>query len=308
MSIGGCALITFASWEDRFVMGFEKDMIRYSVRTVVVFYLDKYADITADNRARVDELSGDVSRSSIELKVEDPALSWRTVVKMVEQLAMEGRDLVLDFSTMPREFVWYVLWAAERAGVGVDCLYHTPDDYGESWLSRDPHTPRMAFKLSGIADPAKRTALLIALGYDTQRARRLINWCEPNRLMVGKQVGDRFSRNQDTMDAAQEELEKQFDCEFFEVDAFGDRRGKIEIAEQINQVLETHNLILASMGPKLTALALYELQREHPHIGLVYAPAGQFNEDYSKGIGDCFFCRIDRKEAASEESDFERAS
>jgi len=41
---------------------------------------------------------------------------------------------------------------------------------------------------------------------------------------------------------------------------------------------------MASLGPKLSAVALYRLHKKYPQTGLVYAPAKEFNPQYSYGI------------------------
>ena len=44
--------------------------------------------------------------------------------------------------------------------------------------------------------------------------------------------------------------------------------------------------VMSSLGPKLTSVALYQIHRQYPQIALVYAPSGEYNPNYSKGIGD----------------------
>ena len=291
MKMAKRTLITFASWEDRFVLGLGVDMSKFKVDEVCAFYFDEYKEMTARNRHVAEDVCGELLRF-VKLSAVDPVSTWATIVETVGDLASDRQEILMDFSTMPREAMWYVLWAAEQGGTEVECLYHSPEEYGREWLSRDPHSPRMAFKLSGIADPSKRTALLITAGYDIQRVRRLVNWCEPEILMVGIQEGGRFSRNEDVMRSAEAELTKNVGCNVFKLDAFGDSFGEVEIVDELKQVTDTHNVILASMGPKLTALSLYRVQRTNQNIGLVYAPAGQYNENYSRGIGRLYSCRI----------------
>ena len=284
-------LITFASWEERFVLGLIANLDKFDVDEVWVFYFDEYKEMTAENRGKASKVAG--SKLHLEmLSAVDAVSTWAAVVSRVGDLTSTRERLLIDYSTMPREIMWYVLWAAEQRGADVECLYHSPKEYGIEWLSRDPRAPRMAFKLSGIADPSRRTALLITAGYDIQRVRRLVNWCEPERLMVGVQEGGRFSRNEDAMRIAEAELTKHAGCSTFKLDAFGESFGEVEIVNELRKVIDSHNVILASMGPKLSALSLYRIQRTHENVGLVYAPAGQYNEKYSRGIGQLYSRRM----------------
>lgn len=287
-------LVTFASWEERFVLGLEANLNQFQLGTVCVLYFDEYKEDTARNRGVVESLVEGVN--FVMLRADDPASTWKKSIETVSELARGSEELFVDVSTMPREIVWYVLWAAEQAGVGVRCLYYSPKDYGDEWLSRDPRAPRMAFKLSGMADPSKATALLVTEGFDEQRVWRLVNWCEPDRLMVGVQEGGRFKRNEDVMRNALREFTREPGWDVFKLDAFGPRFGEVEILEQLGGVSDTHNVILASMGPKLTALALYRIQRRYEDMGLVYAPAGQYNKTYSRGIGEFYSCRMNIEE------------
>ena len=150
----------------------------------------------------------------------------------------------------------------------------------------------MVFKLSGVADPSRPTALLATAGYDIQRVWRLVHWCEPDRLMVGVQEGGRFERNKDVMRSAEKEFVKERGWDVFRLNAFERGFGEVEISKQLEGIASTHNVILASMGPKLTALSLYRIQQRCENVGLVYASAGQYNEAYSKGIGELYSCRI----------------
>lgn len=288
------ALIAFASWEERFVSGCEVALAEFACDSVCVFYFDRFAELTDRNR----EVLGDGGRGwpvpkFVELGWRDPALAWRMVVDEIEELAGSVEELVLECSTMPREVIWYVLWAAEQRNTPVECRYFSPEDYGGDWISRDPLVPRMAFKISGIADPSKATALVVTVGFDPARVQRLVRWCEPTKLIVGEQVGERFRQNKKAMDTMRNILKKSYrDSVFFKVDAFGRDFGEDAIMGQVEDVLDSHNLVLASMGPRLGALALYRIQRRFSQTGLVCAPAGQYNTDYSIGSGSRYSSRM----------------
>ena len=44
-------------------------------------------------------------------------------------------------------------------------------------------------------------------------------------------------------------------------------------------------MIMSSLGPKPSAVALYKVCRKIPQVALVYAPSKEFNKEYSYGIG-----------------------
>lgn len=290
MSNARTTLIIFASWEDRFLLGLKNNLSNFKhIDRVCVFYFTEYGHLTQTNRAAMSDVG---PKEMVELRATDAVFSWQVCVQKVKELSESSEKLLVDFSTMPREIMWYILWEAREANAVLECVYYSPDDYGADWLSRDPRAPRMAFKLSGLADPSKRTALLVTTGYDIQRVWRLVHWCEPDRLMVGVQEGGRFERSKDVMRDAQREFGKTEGWDVFGLNAFADDFGESKIVDRLRSVASTHNVILASMGVKLTALPLYKIQQRDDNMGLVYAPAGEYSVSYSKGIGEVYSCRI----------------
>lgn len=286
------ALVTVASWEERFILSCNATLAELDCESICVFYFDTFAERTRENRELMGRAGGDAwATDFVKLDWHDPASTWLVVVDVIEDLVGRAEELVMDLSTMPREIVWYVLWAAEKRGTPVECRYGSPAYYGGDWVSRDPLPPRMAFKLSGVAEPSRATALVITVGYDLARVQRLVTWCEPNKLVVGLQEGDRFKQNEEAMEAARTKLQPHRPV-YFPVDAFGDDFGEAAIAKQVKRLLDSHNVVLGSMGPRSGALALYRIQRRFQQTALVCAPAGQYNEDYSKGMGERYSSRV----------------
>ena len=286
-------LITFASWEDRFRFGFKRNLEKVGFRKALVFYFGSYADRTKANRQIVDDVCKEksVEYIPVELDIDKPADNWRTVLKNIDKFLAESKEILIDISTMPREIIWYVLWMIEQDNVIARYVYHSPREYGDDWLSRDPRAPRLVYKLSGIASPSAKTALLVTVGFDPPRAERLIRRYEPAKLIIGVQSSSQFPRNDEMMAVYHETVNKynkEYDCKIFELDAFAEDRGMAAIQEVLEPLGSSYNIIMSSLGPKLTAITFYKLQRQREEIGLVYAPSNQFSQDYSSGIGDCF--------------------
>lgn len=286
-------LITFASWEDRFRIGFERNLEKISLRKVLVFYFRSYANRTQANRDKVEKIckAKCIEYIPVKFNIDKPADNWRKVLDSIERVIAECREILIDISTMPREIIWYVLWQVEQNSIPARYVYHRPSKYGSEWLSRDPRAPRLVYKLSGIADPSAKTALLVTVGFDPSRAERLISLYEPTKLMLGVQHPSHFSQNEKAVKTYNEIIDKykkEYGCERFELDAFAEDRGMSAIRDVLDQLGSSYNIIMSSLGPKPTAITLYKLQRQRQEIGLVYAPSNQFNEKYSSGIGSCF--------------------
>ena len=204
-------LITFASWEDRFRLGFRKDLRDSDADQVLVFGFKSYADWTEKNRGAV-ELAcrkNDIKYRVEWLDVDAPASNWETVNRAVGTAGAGCSGILLDVSTMPREIIWYVMWQVEQVGLSLRYVYHSPKTYGDDWLSRNPQAPRLVYKLSGLSVVSVRTALLVIVGFDPQRVKRLVSWFEPAKLVVGFQSRSQFARNDVAMAEYREQLEKE---------------------------------------------------------------------------------------------------
>ena len=283
-------LIIFASWEDRFRIGFDRDLKKVGIQKALVFFFGSYADRTKENRRVVEEVCKEkcIEYIPAKLDIDQPANNWRTVLGYIEKVIAECPNILIDISTMPREIIWYVLWMVEQSQRVARYVYHSPQEYGGEWLSRDPRAPRFVYKLSGIAMPSAKTALLVTVGFDPSRADRLVSCYEPSKLLIGIQSSSAFQRNDEVMAGYHAKYEKEYDCRIFELDAYADDRGMAAIQEVLKPLEASYNLLTSSLGPKLTAISLYKINRLDQKVGLVYAPANQFNPDYSSGIGDCF--------------------
>ena len=284
-------LLGFSGWEDRFRLGFAEEIEVSDVERVVLLGFRSYEEWTQSCRKQIKDRCkqrGIIYNELTLAGVDEPASNWFVIMDGLVRWVANVRYVTVDISCMPREIAWYVFWFLERCNVGVTYVYRSPQRYGEGWLSRYPRTPRLVYKLSGIARPAIRTALVATVGFDLQRIKRIINWCEPSRVLIGVQVTSHFSRNDQEMKESRRVLKKEYEGEFFELDAFSADRGAAEIEKALATIGSSYNIVMASLGPKLTAVTLYRIQRAREGTGLVYAPSGQYSRQYSIGIGKRF--------------------
>lgn len=284
-------LVAFASWEDRFGLGLVRSLERCSVGCVLVFCFEEYEVRTSEQRNRIRKYCGNcgVGYSEICVSTTNPARSWRTIHDAFSKWFSQNDRILVDISTMPREIIWYVLWMSEIVALQVRYVYHSPERYSDGWLSRDPRAPRLVYKLSGVSMPSLKTALLVTAGFDYERIKRLVDWYEPAKLVIGVQVPSLRRKR----DVVEEEFKNYFkaECEFytFEMNAFADDRGTAAIDLEMARIGKPYNILMSSLGPKISAISLYRIQRSRPEIGLVYAPSKEFNEEYSSGIGESYW-------------------
>ena len=280
-------LVTVASWEDRFLEGFKRVLGNVRTESVIMCYSDKYSEWTHSQRAEVAKLckSRDVRLSDGVLYDGNPSKTWHETLLPLFSRVPIGAVVGVDITTMPRDVVWNTLWFLQYRKCEVGYVYHRPAAYGD-WLSRDPDRPRLVYKMSGITRMGARTALVILAGYDVDRVRHLIEVFEPSVTLLGLQTNSLDPLNPERMKAVQDEFVGDNSVTSFSVDAFRADRGRNQVSQMISPIRETHNIVMASMGPKLTAIALYELHTQHEDLGLVYLPSSEFNREYSRGLGE----------------------
>ena len=281
-------LITYASWEDRFREGSLRLIREHTPQKVLMYFFDGYVDMSKENRKKVAEFcqARRIRLLDRELRVTDKAsdsvANWKTLRDTILENIPEKSEVIVDFSTMPREVIWTLFWLLDLRQTVIHYVYHRPQDYGE-WLSRDPQRPRLVYKMSGLSKLGARTVLMVLAGYDVDRVRQLRLFFEPAVTLLGLQEPDR-----DT--ARMEQHGKRFGSdptvELFKLNAFAEDHGQSAVEAQVKPHIASHNVIMSSLGPKLSAVSLYRIHRMYPEIGLAYAPSREFNKEYSTGIGE----------------------
>jgi hypothetical protein len=293
-------VVTVASWENRFLSGFTRILENAEVEAAIVLFSDRYAEWTAKARTEVERLCekrGVKSLSWGTLFDGSPIRTWdETFVPLFEAVPF-GCSAGVDISTMPREAIWQTFWFLNYRSCDIGYVYHRPIKYGE-WLSRDPERPRLVYKMSGLSRMGTRTALVILAGYDVDRVKHLTEVFEPAITLLGLQEDSVDPQNAGKMQAVRDAFKDDKSVTTFGINAYADDRGRAAIEQALLNVRDKYNVIMASMGPKMSAIALYELHRASEELGLVYLPSSEFNKDYSSGIGESIWgeLRIDTKD------------
>ncbi len=300
----GLDLITFASWEERFLARFVANLHDRRVTSSVIYYLAEFANWSQANREKA-RRSGDengVQVSEISLRVAQPADNWRKLLADIPERIPQGGKVLVDLTTMPREFIWIVFWFLEFVHADVEFVYSSPKEYNKDWLSRDPQRPRLLYKMSGIAHAEKRVCLIVMAGYDVDRTQQLINFYEPAVTFLGLQRGEVGSVNNVKMDENRRRFSGEPDTCCFSVDAYSDDQGEADILAQVSSYFDSHNVIMSSLGPKLSAVAMYRIQKRYPQAALAYAPSREFNREYSTGVGSSYWGRLQKPGSLAEKA------
>jgi hypothetical protein len=282
-------IVTVASWEPRFWLGFEKLVTAHRPSEVFMYFYAEYAGISEENREKIRVFcrESQITLHENKLSFSSPIESWRTLYITVSEGHMSNRSILVDITTMPRETIWILFDLFDPLKNRIRWVYNMPERYNTEWLSRDPDKPRFVPKMGGITTLGFPTTLLVLSGFDIERTRQMIVFYEPELILLGVQSGSQFENVSKNVERHSREFGKDPIVSLFEVDAYSRDQGLGVITAKINEHIASSNLVMASLGPKPSAVALYRIHKEYPQTGLAYAPSKEFNPNYSSGLGDC---------------------
>lgn len=272
-----------AGWEDRFLLGINDYLEKTKVDSINVIIAYEYENFTSDNIASLQVLCDEkaIKLKEIKISIKDNIDSWK---KLEKEITKQPNETVLfDISTTPREIIWYVQHFLHEHSAEVDYVYSKPRKYGE-WLCKDPGKPRFVFYHSGITNLELPTALFIISGFDLDRAAQLVHFYEPKKVFLAIQVGEQFENNFKNRELHIEKLKRYTELEYFELDLFATDAGLKSLRERLPKLTEQYNLVATSLGPKPSAVSLFEIQKTLPQLALCYVPSQLYNtKEYSKG-------------------------
>lgn len=284
-----CAVV---GWEYRSLHSLRELISKRVSSQFTLFYYDETADLTLANRASLQALaqSGRVAVEFVPLPYADPISAWEKIDRECAALRERGGPFLVDVTTAPREAMWYIFDGLRPEEVKVDYVYWTPASYSKEWLSRDPARPRLLLRRGGVSEYGKRTLLALSTGYDIARAEQLILWFEPAQTVFFVQQGDQFNNRSSNIEVC-DTLARQYNIEmvpinFYEPECMPKMRATLDIA------INDYNVILASLGPKPSAIYAYEYVLRNEQVALCYAPTNQINAEYSSGVGQLYGGRV----------------
>ena len=216
----------------------------------------------------------------------------------------EPKRILVDISTFTREFLFFLLNHVRQLAPRVSIItlayvsaeiYSCQESNDEIWLSQGVREIRSVAGFPGEPLPAQPRHLIVLAGFETQRVGRLIEHYEPDVLSVGYAA-----------------LEASISARHYETHAFFHRRilalyegirrfefmpddpiGTADAVTRQVQLFLGHNVVLAAMNTKLSAVgALLAAMRDHS-IQLCYAQAEVYNYDgYSRPSQDVHLFRF----------------
>jgi len=282
-------LITVLGWEERFIEGITIDIKKHEYDyCLIIIYLnyfnkDEYKGIMQEYQDRVKTLCEEqkIELSSLEFESSAPShfLSDNKLPSIFN--GYKNCNLTFDITSIPRALIWHLLSLSEDVSGSINLIYHKPIKYG-NWLCRNFEKPILQIGHSGIFKFGVQTALIIITGFDTERSKQLITHFEPDKIFLCVQDGNQFDNH---LRNIQENKIFTPPVEVVRIDSY-DINSATDIVSNIADQLNDYNIILSSLGPKVSSIVAYNTYTKYPNIGLAYVPANEISIDYSTGIAD----------------------
>jgi hypothetical protein len=277
-------LITVASWEERFALGLERSLSNEPFSNVMCLASMRYAEETTTHRkmARRHSVDSGVAFAELLFDFEDQVECYHQMVALAKDERLVTADrIVLDVSTAPRTLVWVLLGALAPANREVIIRYSQAGVYG-AWQTTEEGEPRLIINRSGIMYPDKPTCLVMLCGPEISRAEKMFNRFEPRKTMV---LRDPRAANYGVI----KRLPVEYGGAVEEIEFDNTDVSKANLARLVDVVqpqIETHNVVAASLGPKMGAILLFELSEQYEQVGLSYVISGQHNLSSTSGIAN----------------------
>ena len=280
----GRTLLATASWEERYVLGVRASVETEDIERAIVFYSSRYANETEPQTKELEEFcrSRGTEFAAYKFDFEDQVATLRAVEAALKSLpAGDTHGLLFDISTTPRPVLWSVLEALGAKRDTVTIRYYPGGSYGD-WQTDEEGEPRLVLRRSGIMYPDQPTALVMLCGPEISRAQKMCLQYEPKSVHI---LRDPRADNYGEIRRLPHEYRSVArEIEFDNKDV-GDANYRV-LEELATKLLEAgNNVVAAALGPKLGALLLFRLSREHPEIGLGYVVSGRHNRTATTGLG-----------------------
>lgn len=284
-------LIQYPSWESRSYNGFLRDLKRMHITdSIIVRNTIHHCSAAEKQICQIGKKCKEEGINVLYLDISDDIIkNWRAIEEKIN-LSICAEDIItIDITTMSRNIVWSMLYFIRTIVNKVDIIYHQPKTYTDKWISREPEQPRLLFKHSGIYDLSQKTTLVIVTGFDEDRTKYMLYKYEPQKVYLLVQSGEQFNNkkrnNDDIHRLVCEDFGLNKDCIISKsINSYSSDLG-YDTIESVIQEESQSNIILASFGPKPSAVAAYRCYMQHPEIALCYLPCKDYNIDYCQGIG-----------------------
>jgi hypothetical protein len=191
---------------------------------------------------------------------------------------------LIDVTSFRREELLMLLTILRSSGLRPDCrgaLAYVASESMSDNLSDDVMGLRSVIGYAGDMRPSRKTRLVLMMGFETHRARSIIEGYEPDEVLIGT------GREVDSINKDLYRKNREFSKEVERLSANVVRKFEFSARDPLQVVRELGlavgdgtdaNIVLAPLNTKLSTLGAGLYALEHPEVQVCYAPVRRYNE------------------------------
>lgn len=220
--------------------------------------------------------------------------------KTIEDLSRKNTSLLIDTTTFTHEalvMLLKIVYRFRKSFKSIHCAYIGASEYSpgappeETWLSKGCKDVHNIIGFPGLLRPRAKTNLVILAGFELERATRLIELIEPDKLIIGNGIDPVCDNHSEKMSYFQEKFDHwKTEYKYLPTNNFEFSCKDIShTVQQIKNVIEQNpndNYILVPLNTKLSTIAASLVGLENSNIQLCYAVPETYNFDNYSSAGD----------------------
>jgi len=236
----------------------------------------------------------------VSLNTNDPLRTADRLQEAIDDALRSNLNrFLVDITTFTHESLLILLRIFQLRGVdSIEFLYTTAKAYSigdpdvQKWLTKGIGEVRSVLGYPGRAVPSHKLHLIIMVGFEADRAERLLQEYEPSKVSLGLGAPD-SSISPDHYKANklfhQRLIQKYANVLEFTFSCFDPEAARDALRAQALR-LPKHNVLIAALNTKISTLGAALLALEDDSIQLCYATAHQYNEARYSTPGDhCYY-------------------
>lgn len=226
--------------------------------------------------------------------------SSKTVMRLVDELSdtlnkiefLSTKDIFFDITSLSHEILVVLVGLLNELNLlkNTTFLYTQASQYG-SWLSKGVNEIRSILGFSGLMYPSRKLHLIVLLGFELERATRVINSYEPAKITLG--IGkkdqsisnDLFDINNNTKLKIENlifssglDIDDIDHLDFSCLDPYLVKKQILSYIEGLSDK-DDYNFIVAPLNNKISTLGVAFAGLDNQGLQICYAEAEEYNYD-----------------------------
>ncbi len=240
----------------------------------------------------------------VTLRTNDPLIGADNLVSILGKICeSQPKNFLIDTTTFTHESLLILIKIIRqllrgRDGITMKFAYTGAKDYSvgekqqDKWLSKGVGEIRSVLGYSGIVIPSRKIHLIVLLGFESERAMKLIDAYEPSVTSVGLgEAKDSISKHHHKVNLGFYNSLKEVYCNIheFQFSCVDPLSTMLMVQAQVEK-FPNHNVVLAPMNNKISTIGVALSAIANESIQICYAHANQYNyEGYSTPGEWCYF-------------------